>query len=94
MSEAESQPLALGSIPADGKTRKLKRTKAGDIPAADLKAIRWYTDEHGFKPAASSTYPQMRFTARDGTEVTIHLADILDAHDEFKKNTRGKKRAA
>lgn len=71
--------------------RLLKRTKAGAIPAADLKAIQWYMIKNGLEPMATNAYPVFSFRDRKGNEITMHLGDILDEYDAFKERAHGRK---
>ncbi|QEX10925.1 hypothetical protein F6X56_14980 [Rhodococcus erythropolis] len=72
----------------------MTKTQAGAIRASDLKAIQWFTIKHGVKPSAISAYPNFSFVHRDGSTSTVHLGDILDEYDEFKRTTHGKHQAA
>lgn len=91
-----TQELQLGlQIESESQSnRQPKRTKSGDLRATDLKAIQWYTINNGYKPAATSAVPHIHFTTQSGEDVTVHLGDILDEYDEFKRATHGKRQAA
>jgi hypothetical protein len=75
--------------------RRVEKTAAGNIKAADLKAIQWYMIEHNLKPVATNIFPNFQFVDKlTGDHVTHHLADIQDAYKEFKASTHGRRKKA
>lgn len=71
--------------------RKVTRTISGQTRASDLKAIQWYVIEHTLKLVAIAVWHEYQFVDRDGEQKTVHLGDILDEYDAFKKRTHGRK---
>lgn len=61
------------------------------LSAADLKALKWYAEEHGLKFVLSAP-PQMRFRDVNGTERTVDMSNIASEY-EIHKNEERRERA-
>ena len=66
------------------------RTKSGSLRASTLKAIEWYAIHHGLKAKGAGAYPTFYFSTRDGGEVALPVAVIVDAYKEFRRTTYGR----
>lgn len=88
------QKMLFDSADVGPQNREVPRTKAGSVKAADLKAIQWYTLQHGLKLLAPIVFPTYRFRTSDGEELKVHLSDIQDEYREFRQATYGKRQAA
>lgn len=89
---AEPQPLFDLGVALNAANLRL-RTKAGALSASTLKAVQWYSIEHGLKPDASSALPLLRFTDAAGNHHEADIADVVTAYADFKKENHGKRRA-
>ncbi|WP_298585156.1 hypothetical protein [uncultured Kocuria sp.] len=70
------------------------RTAKGDLSAKLLKAMQWYSIEHGLKLTASSPFPIVWFKNQDDGINKVHMDDIMEAYEAFKKSTHGKRKTA
>ncbi|KUM38989.1 hypothetical protein [Arthrobacter sp. EpRS71] len=84
----------FGEVHTPGLDMNKLRTKAGALSSATLKAIKWYTLEHGLKLTASSAMPIMTCINSDGDEQTVNVEDVITEYKQFKRRTHGRKRAA
>lgn len=86
--------LPLFSDGSEGRQPNPKiRTEAGQLSASTLKAIGWFSIEHGLKPSASSALPIVKFTDKAGEEYEADIAEVLEAYATFKKENHGKRHA-
>lgn len=83
-----------GSVDMPTDEQGLERNKDGSLPAAHLKAVHWYLIEHELKPYAHNARTMFRFMRRDGTNLEVHLKDILAEYAKFKEANHGSKKVA
>lgn len=73
---------------------KSYRTRAGQLSAATLKALNWYSIKHGYRLTASSAFPAVTFIDESGIEHKVDILDVIEAYDQFKQRTHGRKAGA
>lgn len=89
---AEPVPLFDLGAALNGANLRL-RTKSGELSASTLKAIHWYSIEHGLKPDASSALPTLRFTDLAGQPQAVDIADVMAAYEAFRQEKHGRRHA-
>lgn len=79
---------------SSSEKRQVFKTKQGTIKSQDLKAIQWYMIQHNVKPMAINVFPYFHFKDSDGVETEVHLADVQDQYEEFKRLNHGSRKNA